>query len=144
MQATEWFPCGFQALIRLGSDAQNLGSSSNLKNHMDNGDPEINLHINEDYLDMIGSNKYPGVQIDSEVKWREYRTFAIGKISRAMGMLKCAKKYLQLEIVKSMYTSKVEPHFRNCCSVWDCCGETLLDKLQKLQNRAIRIVANSF
>ena len=121
-----------------------LGSSSNLKkHHLDNGDPEINLHINEDNLDMIGSNKYLGVQIDSELKWREHITFAIGKISRAMGMLKYAKKYLPLEIVKNMYTSIVEPHFRNCCSVWGCCGETLLDKLQKLQNRAARIVTNS-
>ena len=42
-----------------------------------------------------------------------------------------------------MYTSIVEPHFRNCCLVWGCCGETLLDKLQKLQNRAARIVTNS-
>ena len=49
---------------------------------------------------MIGSNKYLGVQIDSELKWREHITFAIGKISRAMGMLKYAKKYLPLEIVK--------------------------------------------
>ena len=48
-----------------------LGSSSNLKkHHMDNGGPKINLHINEDNLDMIGSNKYLGVQIDSELKWR--------------------------------------------------------------------------
>ena len=92
---------------------------------------------------MIGSNKYLGVQIDSELKWREHITSAIGKISRAMGMLKYAKKYLLLDIGKIMYRSIVEPHFRNCCSVWGCCGETLLDKLQKLQNRAARIVTSS-
>ena len=55
------------------------------KHHMDNKDPKINLHINEDNLDMIGSNKCLGVQIDSELKWREHITFAIGKISRAIG-----------------------------------------------------------
>ena len=33
--------------------------------------------------------------------------------------------------------------FRNCCSVWGCCGEILLDKLQKLQNRAARMLTNS-
>ena len=27
--------------------------------------------------------------------------------------------------------------------MWGCCGETLLDKLQKLQNRAARIITNS-
>ena len=69
-----------------------LGSSSNLKKQdIDNGDPKINLHINEDNLDIIESNKYLGVHIDSELKWREHITFAIGKISRAMGMLKYAK-----------------------------------------------------
>ena len=121
-----------------------LGSSSTLKkHHMDNGDPKINLHINEDNLDMIGPNKYLGGQIDSKLKWRGHITLAIGKISRAMGMLRYAKKYLPLEIIKNMYTNVVEPYFRNCCSVWGCCGETLLDKLQKLQNRAARIVTNS-
>ena len=42
-----------------------------------------------------------------------------------------------------MHTSIVEPHSRNCCSVWGCCGDILLDKLQKLQNRAASIVTNS-
>ena len=63
-------------------------------------------------------------------------TFAISMISRAMGMLKHVSKFLPLETEKIMYASIVEPHFRNCCSVWCCCGETLLDKLQKLQNSA--------
>ena len=59
-----------------------LGSSINLKkHHIDNGYSEIILHINGDNLARIGSNKYLGVQIDSEPKWREHITFAIGKIS---------------------------------------------------------------
>ena len=58
-------------------------------------------------------------------------------------MLKYAKIYLPLEIVNNMYPSVVEPYFRNCFSVWGFCGETLLNKLQKLQNRAARIVTNS-
>ena len=106
-------------------------SSSNLKknHHMDSGDPEINPHITEDKLDIIESNKYLGVQNNPVHKWREDITFAIGEISRVMGMLKYAKRYLPLETVKRMYTSIVEPNFRNCRSMWDCCGETMLDKL---------------
>ena len=46
-------------------------------------------------------------------------------------------------LVAIMYTSIVEPHFRNCCSVRGCCGEILLDKLQKLQNRSAQVVTNS-
>ena len=42
-----------------------------------------------------------------------------------------------------MYKSLVEPHFRYCCPVWGNVGETSLTKLQKLQNRAARIVTGS-
>ena len=69
---------------------------------MANRDSEINFHINEDNLNMIGSNRYVGVQIDSELRWREHITFVIGKISRAMGMRKYAKKYLPLDTVKTV------------------------------------------
>ena len=37
----------------------------------------------------------------------------------------------------------VEPYFRFCYPVWGVCGTTALNKLQKLQNCAARIVTNS-
>ena len=37
----------------------------------------------------------------------------------------------------------VEPTFNYCCSVWGSCGTSKLNKLQKLQSRAARIVTNS-
>ena len=42
-----------------------------------------------------------------------------------------------------MYKCIVEPHFNYCCSVWGSCGTTRLNKLQRLQNRAARIVTDS-
>ena len=40
-------------------------------------------------------------------------------------------------------TGILEPHFRYCCYVWGCCGNTDINQLKKLQNRAARIVTNS-
>ena len=37
----------------------------------------------------------------------------------------------------------VEPNFNYCCSASGSCGTTKLNKLQKLQNRAARIVTSS-
>ena len=65
------------------------------------------------------------------------------KVSRALGFLKYAKKFLQQGTLSKMYRGIVEPHFRYCCSVWGCCGKTQIDALQRLQNRAARIVTNS-
>ena len=42
-----------------------------------------------------------------------------------------------------MYTALIQPHFDYCCSVWDELGGTLATKLQKLQNRATRVITSS-
>ena len=65
------------------------------------------------------------------------------KVSRAIGFLKHAKKFLPGVTLENLYTGFVEPHFRYCCSVWGCCGSSEIKQLQKLQNRAARIVTNS-
>lgn len=47
--------------------------------------PPFSDHKSEGNLDLIGSNKYLGVQIDLKLKWRDHTTLAIGKVSRAIG-----------------------------------------------------------
>ena len=37
----------------------------------------------------------------------------------------------------------IEPYFDYCCPVWDGLSDELADKLQKLQNRAIRVITKS-
>ena len=101
------------------------------------------FQINGDEIESTGNIKYLGVQIDPSLNWKEQINIAIGKISRGIGMLKYAKRYLSLQTIQRMYFSIVESHFRYCCSVWGCAGDTALRKLQKLQNRAARVVTNS-
>ena len=102
-----------------------------------------NFQINEDRIAYKSNVEYLGVQIDSQLSWEENITVALSKISRGVGMLKYSKKFLSLETVQKMYLGIVEPHIRYCCSVWGCAGDKILQKLQKLQNRAARIVTNS-
>ena len=65
------------------------------------------------------------------------------KVSRGPGILKHAKKSLPFSALTSLYTSIVEPLFRYCCSVWGCAGTTEINRFQKLQNGAARIVTNT-
>ena len=60
----------------------------------------------------------------------------------AIGFLKCVKKLLPQDTLCKMYLGIVEPHLRYCCSVWGTCGGTKLQVMQKLQNRAARIMTN--
>ena len=60
-----------------------------------------------------------------------------------VGLIKYSKKYLPSDVLNKMYRGIVEPHLSYCCSVWGCCSEAKLDVLQKIQNRAARIVTSS-
>jgi hypothetical protein len=42
-----------------------------------------------------------------------------------------------------IYNCLVQPYFDYCCVVWDSCGSTPALKLQKLQNRAARVLTSS-
>ena len=42
-----------------------------------------------------------------------------------------------------MYQGLIEPYFSYCAPVWDGIGSKLSDKLQKLQNRAARVITRS-
>ena len=42
-----------------------------------------------------------------------------------------------------LYRALIEPHFAYCCPEWDGLNNELADKLQKLQNGAIRVITKS-
>ena len=104
---------------------------------------ELELKIRENRLQVVQNTKYLGVEIDPSLDWKEQIKFISTKVSRAVGFLKHAKSFLPKETLKTIYTGIVEPHFRYCCSVWSCAGTTEINQLQRLQNRAARIVTNS-
>ena len=52
------------------------------------------------------------------------------------------KLYVNKETLFSVYNALVRPYFDYCCEVWDVFGETQSQRLQKLQNRAARIILN--
>ena len=101
------------------------------------------FQINKDRIAFKSNVKYLGVQLDSQLSWKEHITVALSKISRGVGMLKYSKKFLSLETVQKLYLGIVEPHIRYFCSVWGCAGDIVLQKLQKTQNQAPRIVTDS-
>ena len=65
------------------------------------------------------------------------------KISSAIGALKRIRSFITTRTAVEVYFALIQPHFDYCCSVWDGLGETLYTKIQKLQNRAVRVITKS-
>ena len=62
------------------------------------------------------------------------------RVSRAIGMIRRAKPYVKIDTLKLMYQSLVLPYFDYCSLVWANCSQTLKNKVQRLQNRAARVI----
>ena len=108
-----------------------------------NKNESLKLKIRVNELEAVHKTNYLGVQIDNSLDWKEHIKTVSSKVSKAIGFLKHAKSFLPEETLKTLYTGIAEPHFRYLCSVWGCCGVTVINQLQKLQNRAAHIVTGS-
>ena len=139
----DWLQGNKLSLNVLKTHATVFGSRPKLKSILNEVSEQPSFSINGTQIETVERTKYLGVQLDSHLVWDEHKTCMRTKVSRALGFLKYAKKFLPQDTLSKMYRGIVEPHFRYCCSVWGCSGKTRIDNLQKLQNRAARIVTNS-
>ena len=63
------------------------------------------------------------------------------KVNRSLNALKRLRTFvIDLKILKLVDKTLIQPYFDYCSQVWGCLGITLCNKLQRLQNRAVRII----
>ena len=103
----------------------------------------LELKIRDNELEVVQKTKYLELQIDCSSDWKEQIKSVSTKVSRAIGFLRQAKSFLPMASLKTLYTEIFEPHFRYCSSVWGCAGSSDINRLQRLHNRAARIITNS-
>ena len=63
--------------------------------------------------------------------------------SAGIGALKRICSLVPRQTLLKMYDALVAPYFDYCSEVWGCMGKGLCDRLQRLQNRAGRIITFS-
>ena len=138
-----WLQGNKLSLNVLKTQALIVGSQPKIRKITDKDIDHLLFFIGNSQVENVDRTKYLGVIIDRNLDWKEHVNNLRTKVSRAIGFLKYSRKFLPQNTLSAMYRGIVEPHFRFCCSVWGCCGVTKLQTLQKLQNRAARIVTKS-
>ena len=101
------------------------------------------FHVGGTDIDVVNKVKYLGLHIDNSLTWKCQIENIKWNVSRAIGLLEYCKNFVSMESLKDIYRSFVEPHLNYCYSVWGSGGITRIQSLQKLQNRAARIVTGS-
>jgi hypothetical protein len=104
-------------------------------------DKPMNIHIDGRVINKVDYTKSLGVYIDETLSWAQHIKEISKKISSGIGALKRIRSMIDRDTAKKIYKALVQPHFDYCSLVWDGLGIKLADKLQKLQNRAARVVS---
>ena len=86
------------------------------------------------------STKTLGVVVDECLTWKDHIDKVAKKAAKGIGMLRRSKHLFDTDTLKTIYSTFVLPHFDYCSLVWNNCSKTLQNKLQKLQNKAGRII----
>ena len=127
--------------LSVGKTQSMLVSTKAKRKALDKSSQNLRVKIDGTELELVRKIKY-FVLLDNSLDRKDQVLAVSLKVSRGLGILKHATKFLPLSALASLYTI-IEPHFRCCFSVWSCTGTTEINRLQKLQNRAARILVNS-
>jgi hypothetical protein len=83
------------------------------------------------------------LELDEGLTWESHVSAIVSKVSKVIGVLRRLKPLLPLSALVLIYNSLIQPHFDYCSVIWDNLAKGLGKKLQRMQNRAARIITGS-
>ena len=101
-------------------------------------DPTI--YVGDFNIKRVKKTKSLGLNIDESLSWNAQINHITTKVTSAIASLRQVRDTVDFSTLVVMYKSLIQPFFDYCAQIWGCLGGTLLNKLQKLQNRAFRII----
>ena len=91
----------------------------------------------------VNSIKYIGVIIDNKLNWIDHITYVKNKISKGLGIMYKARRYLHKSSLRNLYHAYIYPYLTYCIEVWGCASKCQLNALLLLQKKIIRIMTFS-
>ena len=101
---------------------------------------DINIQLHGKQVERVPKFSYLGVMLDEQISWKEHTEKICKKVGKRLGLLSRIRTCLTIEASKCIYNTIVQPIFDNTDVVWSELPVGCSQSLQKLQNRAARII----
>ena len=105
--------------------------------------PHFNVMMNQEKISCCLNLKYLGLFIDEHLDFRKHLTYIEAKLARAVGILYKCKAYFSTKILRMLYFSLMYPHLTHGIILWGSSLKRHVKKIEVLQNKAIRGIANA-
>ena len=102
----------------------------------------LHLTYNDDTLKTVETEKVLGVHIDNNLTWSVHIDSIAKKISSNLWLLSKLKEYLSTEHRVQFYKTYIQPHIDYCSSIWGGTSQHNLNRIYRLQKRAVKIILN--
>ena len=116
-----------------------IGSKSMMKN-ISNSHP--NVFIENKQIKQVYECKTLRVKIDQHLSWKGNTDEICKKVTAGISAIRRIRPFVAQDTLILIYNAIVPPYFDYCSEVWDVFGAAQSKRLQKLQNRAARIILN--
>ena len=87
--------------------------------------------------------KFLGIFIDPNLNFKFHIDYVHKKVSSSLYMINRAKNFLTEDALKILFNSFIQSHLLYCLPIYSCTNKTSLNKLFKIQKKAIRVITNS-
>jgi len=81
-----------------------------------------------------------GVWMDNKLKFSDHVEHAVSKANQILGLIRRSFTYLDIPLLKQLYTTLVRPHLEYGNTVWHPRFRTDIDLLESMQHRATRMI----
>ena len=99
------------------------------------------LKIGNKNIERTRFTKFLGVLLDENLNWKCQIQAVETKVSKQIGIICKARKFLDNNAMKHLYFAFVHPYFSYGNIVWGATAKHKLNRLHNLQKRAVRIIS---
>ena len=103
-------------------------------------DYELKIKVNGKRLLKSSNVKYLGVYLDEHLNWSNHVEALSAKLTRANGMLAKMRHYVDAKTIRNIYFGIFSSIMTYACQIWGQFANKHVKRIQKLQNKAIRII----
>ena len=103
-------------------------------------DTNFTVNIMNVSIDRVHHSLYLGILIDDKLRWSNHINNIISKISRSIGVISKISSLLNNNGKVLIYYSLIYPYLQYCNAIWGMARSVLTNKLQVMQNRAVRLL----
>ena len=100
----------------------------------------INFTFNNQIVQPSTSAKYLGITIDNKLSFKQHIILLENRVARSIGIIAKVSYYLLFNTLFTLYHALVHSQLLYALPIWAYTYKTYLNKLGKLQNKALRII----